>query len=128
MQTSSRIRRGRIAAIGAFALLFSFLTPAAQADDPVAIQPYSSSQCASGRFCLWSSASYSGSFWSIGTSGTHAVSFSPARAVWNRTGVAVRVYSGSSGTGSWICYSSGAQVSSTSIPSGSVRTMTSATC
>jgi hypothetical protein len=126
---SSRGLRGRVAAVSALVLALTGLVPTvAAADDDVVITPFSSSQCASGQFCLWSGTGYTGVFFSTGTAGTHTTGISLSGSVWNRTGVAVRAYTGTGATGVWVCYDSGAITSSTSVGSASVRTMTTSVC
>jgi hypothetical protein len=121
--------RRRLAAVSALVLALGGFAPSvAQADDDAPITPFSSSQCASGRFCIWSATGYSGTFWSTGSAGDQNTTVATARSVWNRTGVAVRMYSGSGTTGVWVCYDAGDISSSTSIGSASVRTMTTSSC
>ena len=126
-------RRLRAALVGVVALALSALAgPAGAADDdpagPGDATAFSASQCASGRFCLWSGTGYSGTFWSTGTTGLQATSVPSAGSVWNRMAVDVRTYSGSGGTGSVTCWNAGAQTPATSVGSLSVRTMTATTC
>ncbi|VTR77943.1 hypothetical protein CHMI_02719 [Cellulomonas hominis] len=85
-------------------------------------------QCVSGAFCVWSGTGYTGAFWSTGAVGLAESPVGVARSVWNRTSVDVRVYSGPGGTGSDTCWDAGAQTSSTSVGSFSVRTMSATTC
>lgn len=121
--------RRRVAAASALVLALTGLAPSvAQADDDAPITPFSASQCASGRFCLWSGTGYSGTFWSTGSAGDQNTPISLARSVWNRTGVAVRMYSGAGITGVWVCYDAGDISSATSIGSASIRTMTTSSC
>ncbi|WP_203667229.1 peptidase inhibitor family I36 protein [Cellulomonas pakistanensis] len=128
------VRRLRAAlVVGAVALaLGASAVPAGAADDdpagPVEVTGYSSSQCAAGRFCLWSGTGFSGAFWSTGATGLQATTLGSAGSVWNRMALDVRTYSGSGGTGSTTCWNAGAQTPSTSVGSLSVRTMTATTC
>ncbi len=126
MSPRSSLRR-RLAAIGVSAALLFALPGLAHADDDT-VEAFSAGQCAANRFCIWSGASYSGAFWSTGSAGTQSTSVATARTVWNRSGVAVRLYSGTGGTGAWVCISAGGLSTSTSIPSSSVRTMTTSNC
>ncbi|HEY0187786.1 MAG TPA: peptidase inhibitor family I36 protein [Cellulomonas sp.] len=124
-----RTLRRRAAVTAALVVALVGLVPAvATADDDVDITPYSSSQCTSGRFCLWSGTGYSGSFWSTASTGVQNTTITTSGSLWNRSSVAVRVYSGTSASGVWVCYAAGAITSSTSVGSASVRTMTSSTC
>jgi hypothetical protein len=108
-------------------VLSAAAAPAQADDDPVPTR-FSAAQCGTGKFCLWSGASYTGSFWSTAAVGPAESAVSVARSVWNRTSVDVRVYSGSGGTGSVTCWEVGAQSDSTSVGSASVRTMSATTC
>lgn len=127
-------RRLRAALVGAVVLLLSALAApagAADGDDgtgPVEVTAYSSSQCVAGRFCLWSGAGYSGTFWSTGSTGLQNTSVASAGSVWNRMSVDVRTYSGSGGAGSVTCWNAGTQTPVASVGSLSVRTMSATTC
>lgn len=127
------VRRVRAGLVGAVVLALSALAPPAGAADddgvgPVEVVGYSSSQCAAGRFCLWSGAGYSGTFWSTASTGLQSTGVSSAGSVWNRMSVDVRTYSGAGGTGTTTCWNAGAQAPTVSVGSASVRTMTATTC
>jgi hypothetical protein len=129
----TRSLRLRTGLVGVLALALAVLAaPAGAADDdptdPVGVTAYSSSQCASGRFCVWSGTGYSGTFWSTGVTGLQATGVATARSVWNRMSVDVRTYSGSGGTGSVACWNAGAQTPTAAVGSLSVRTMSATTC
>ncbi|MEV7972623.1 peptidase inhibitor family I36 protein [Cellulomonas sp. NPDC089187] len=129
--SSRHLLRRRLTTLALAAGLLIAVPPTAGAqEDPIGGGPVvlSASQCAAGRFCLWSGAGYTGAFWSTGSAGVQSSQVSIARTVWNRTGVAVRLYSGSGATGTWICVNSGGLYTSTSMPSTSIRTMTTAIC
>lgn len=69
-------------------------------------------QCASGRFCLWSSPSYQGSFtYKTGTGVTRTIS-GAVGSFWNRRSQVAKLYS-NAGT-SHVCYENGVQKSSVS--------------
>ncbi|TKR21959.1 hypothetical protein FA014_19000 [Cellulomonas hominis] len=126
-------RRARAALVGAAFLALSALAPAAGAADddpagPVEAIAFSASQCAAGRFCLWSGPGYTGTFWSTASTGLQNTGVTNAGSVWNRMSVDVRTYSGAGGTGSSTCWNVGAQVPVVSVGSASVRTMTATTC
>jgi hypothetical protein len=126
-------RRLRAALVGGAALALSALAgPAGAADDdpagPGDVTAYSASQCASGRFCLWSGAGYSGTFWSTGTTGLQTTLVPGAGSVWNRMSIDVYTYSGAGGTGSAVCWNAGTQAPTASVGSASVRTMGPTTC
>lgn len=126
-------RRVRAALVGAVVLVLSALAPPAGAADddgagPVEVVGFSSSQCAAGRFCLWSGTGYSGTFWSTATTGLQSTGVTSAGSVWNRMSVDVRTYSGAGGTGTSTCWNAGAQAPTVSVGSASVRTMTATTC
>lgn len=128
MTTLSRPWSRRGVAVAALALVAGTVAPAAWADDDT-IQPYSSSQCAANRMCLWSGAAYTANFWSVPTSTPANVSgMSTARSLWNRTPNAVRIYTETGGTGSWTCVSSGEQDADVWVTARSVRTLVSSTC
>jgi len=127
-------RRPRAVLVGAVVLLLSALAApagAADGDDgtgPVEVSATSSSQCGTGRFCLWSGPGYSGTFWSTGTTGLQGTSVASAGSVWNRMAVDVRTYSGAGGTGTVTCWNAGTQTPVASVGSRSVRTMGTTTC
>lgn len=129
MNTRHSLRR-RLLTVALTAGLLLAIPPAAGADDDGGslVSPMSAAQCAANRFCLWSGTGYSGAFWSTGSSGVQSSQVTVARTVWNRFAVSVRVYSGAGATGSWICLNAGQVVTSTSMPSTSIRTMTTASC
>ncbi len=66
----------------------------------------------------------------MGTAGTSPVSvpFSWTLSVWNRSSYAARIYSGSGGTGTSVCYAPGAQSASVHVASASIRVLTTTTC
>lgn len=100
---------------------------AASASEPLSID--SSAQCSTGQFCLWSGTVYTGVFASISSTATANVTSVPvARSVRNLTGRAVRLYSGAGGTGSFVCYGSGADLANTSVGSGSVQIQAGTVC
>jgi hypothetical protein len=119
--------RTAVVTAGLALVLSAGAAPAQAEDEPVPTQ-LSAAQCGTGKFCLWSGASYTGSFWSTAAVGAAESAVGVARSVWNRTSVDVRVYSGSGGTGSVTCWDAGAQSDSTSVGSASVRTMSATTC
>lgn len=129
-----RALRPRAAVVGVAAALAlgCLAAPAGAVDDdpagPVEVTGFSSSQCATGRFCLWSGSGYSGVFWSTGTTGLQTTAVPTAGSVWNRMAVDVRSYSGAGGTGAVTCWNAGAQTPSASVGSLSVRTMSATTC
>ncbi|QAY63221.1 hypothetical protein ET495_08170 [Xylanimonas allomyrinae] len=106
-------------------LSFGLASPAAASAPEV--MPLSSASCAAGRFCLWSGSMYAGTFY--GTTGNQNVTgLSSAKSVWNRSGRAVRVFSGAAGTGTSQCFAAGVQSASVSVPAGSVRFLTTTSC
>ncbi|NCD21309.1 MAG: hypothetical protein EOL89_15275 [Actinobacteria bacterium] len=110
-----------------FVVLASFVlaaSPTVAADGGV--EPSSSAQCASGQMCFWAGSGYSGQFYARSTTGTLPVSM--ARSLWNRTGVAVRVYATSNGSGSSTCLAAGAMQSVTTLATGSMRVLPTTTC
>jgi hypothetical protein len=129
---TARARRLPVLVVLAAAVLaLGTLGPVAQASDgsgPVQIAGYSASQCAVGRFCVWSGTGYSGSFWSTSATGTLASVVTVTRSVWNRSGLAVSTYSGAGGSGAAQCWAAGQQEPGVSAPSVSIRTMSGSTC
>ncbi|MFI2754767.1 peptidase inhibitor family I36 protein [Cellulomonas sp. P22] len=114
-----------LAAVTSLILLTGAATSAMAADELV--QPMSSSQCGSGQFCLWSATLYGGTFYGTSTS----VDSSPgwtAKAVYNRTSHAVRVYSGASGSGSSTCFAPGASSGAMTLSAGSIRVLSATSC
>lgn len=130
LQDMPPTRACRPAVVVAVGLALAALAPAAAASGPGLVEPdaYSTSQCAAGRFCVWSGVSFSGSFWSTASVGVLSPSVTVARSVWNRTGSVVSTHSGAGATGSYQCWGAGQQTGSASAPSVSVRTMASGTC
>ncbi|RYV52995.1 peptidase inhibitor family I36 protein [Pengzhenrongella frigida] len=133
MNTASETRRHPVR----WVLLLSLLpglslvapSPSATAVGVDLVGPMSSSQCASGTFCLWSSALYAGSFWSTSSQSLVNVGgVTGARSLWNRTGFAVRVYSAAGGGGSSSCFAPGTQKSQVALASFSVKVLTTTAC
>lgn len=71
---------------------------------------YSISQCASNRFCMWTSTNYSGSFTYVTGSGVTKTLTGTVKSFWNNRTKAARLYS-TSGTSS-TCYGAGVQKAS----------------
>ncbi|WP_448062784.1 peptidase inhibitor family I36 protein [Cellulomonas hominis] len=88
----------------------------------------SSSQCASAKLCLWSGTAYTGSVFSTSASSADVGGLTSAGSVWNRRSVAVRVYSGTGGSGTWTCIASGQQSANTALKARSVKALTTSTC
>ncbi len=123
----------RLAAMVAVVGLLGFAPVSATASDEVGepegiIQLFSESQCVSGNFCVWSAASYSGTFGKATSTSPASTGFSTGMSVWNRSSKAARVYSGTGGTGSWVCYTPSTKISSTSVPARSVALLSGSTC
>ncbi|MDR2723348.1 MAG: peptidase inhibitor family I36 protein [Cellulomonadaceae bacterium] len=89
--------------------------------------PRSSTQCATGQFCQWSTANYLGTVYTT-TVSAKDTGMATARSVWNRTSKAVRVYSGVNYSGTSVCLKVGQQTPSTSLPAKSVKILSTATC
>ncbi|HEY0117756.1 MAG TPA: peptidase inhibitor family I36 protein [Cellulomonas sp.] len=117
-------RRGSFAATLALVLVGLAASPVAA----VEAGPESSSQCLASQFCLWSGAGFSSLETSTTSTTAAGVSFSRTLSVWNRSSYAARVYSGSGGTGTSVCFEPGAQVSSTSVSSASFALLTATSC
>lgn len=100
--------------------------PAAVAAESDPASPAGASQCAKGSMCLWADAMYSGAFSPHTASG--ASGLAKARSVRNQSSKAVRLYTASSATGSYVCFGAGQGSSSTSISVGYVQFRSSATC
>lgn len=113
-------------AVLASVLLLPLGAGAALGDDDI-LQPQSSSQCASGRFCLWSGTAYTGTFFSTTTSVDSGPGWT-AKPVYNRTTRAVRVYSGTAGGGSSTCFAPGASSASVTVAAASIRVLSTTTC
>lgn len=126
--SSRRTRLRGLALAGVVALSLVAVAPAAQAEGSGARVTRSSSQCEPGHFCLWSDSLHTGGFWATPAMGTRETAVTFPRSVWNRMGVAVRTYSASNGTGSWICWSSGAKSAQTGVPAVSIVTMSAKNC
>jgi hypothetical protein len=114
-----------VAAAAAGALLL--IPTSAVALDPLPITPESSSQCLWGRLCLWSASNYTGTVFAT-TYGQDVTGMSMAQSLWNRTPNAVRIYSGTGGSGTSTCFEPDDQIASTAIWSGSVRVLATTAC
>ncbi|QAY68784.1 peptidase inhibitor family I36 protein [Xylanimicrobium sp. FW10M-9] len=114
------------AALVALGVLTVGLAAPAQASSPD-VMPLSSASCLAGRFCLWSGSMYTGGFFDA-TGNQNVTGVSRAMSVWNRSGRAVRVFSGAGGTGTSQCFAAGVQSASVSVPAGSVRFLTTTSC
>jgi hypothetical protein len=85
-------------------------------------------QCRSGLVCVWSSASFGGTFASTGSHAWDATNITTARSLRNQSSYAARLFSESDGTGSWTCIPPGALRSSTSVPAASMRLLVTTSC
>lgn len=92
------------------------------------VQVLSLEQCSNAFFCLWSGNGYTSTFTQTVSTSPVAVNSTNARSVWNRTGKAVRVYSGTGGTGTSVCYGPNARSGSISITSRSVAVQSGTSC
>lgn len=74
----------------------------------VEVGTMSLSECASGRFCMWASTSYTGSFTYVTGTGTKTID-KTVKSIWNNRSQGARLYSttGSAST----CYAPGAKAS-----------------
>jgi len=70
-------------------------------------------ECASGRFCMWSSASYTGSFTYVTGSGVTKPLTQTVRSFWNNRSQAARLYD-NAGTSS-TCYGAGVKKSAVAV-------------
>lgn len=121
-------RRGRACAVVAVAsaVLVGTLAPITAHADGGSTQGLD--QCSSGRICLWSATSYSGSFFQTTSTSPVNSGISTTRSLWNRASVAAHVYSGTGGSGSVTCVPPGTQTSSTFVASASVKLSGSSSC
>jgi hypothetical protein len=92
------------------------------------VQVLSLEQCSNAFFCLWSGTGYTSTFTQTVSTSPVGINSTNARSVWNRTGKAVRVYSGTGGTGSSVCYGPNARSGSISITSRSVAVQSGTSC
>ena len=126
--TSRRSRVRGLALAGVVALGLVAAAPVAQAENSGARTTRAADVCPSGHFCLWAHDSFNGMFWSTANMGTRPSGIEFPHSVWNRMGTDVRTYSGPGGTGSWICWNSGAKSSTASFHAASIVTMTPTSC
>lgn len=70
-------------------------------------------ECSSGRFCMWSSASYTGSFTYVTGTGATKTLTQTVKSFWNNRSQAVRLYD-NAGTAS-TCYEPGVKKSSLAV-------------
>lgn len=92
------------------------------------VQVLSVDQCSNAFFCLWSNTGYTGTFTQTAASSPASVNSATARSVWNRTGKAVRVYAGTGGTGSSVCYGPNARSGTILITSRSIVVQSGTSC
>ncbi len=126
----------RLVAMVVVVTLLGFAPVTASASDEVGdsdetetvVQLFSEAQCTSGVFCVWSSVNYSGAFNRATSTAPVSTGFGTARSAWNRSSKAARAYSGTGGTGSWVCYGPGARVASTSVLAQSVALLSGSSC
>ena len=104
--------------------------PAAAAADDVEVSDllFSSSQCSPASLCLWTAASYGGTFVDTFSTAVYDTGIVTARSVRNRALTAARIYSGPDGTGTSRCYAPGTSVRSTSVTARSFRILGSTQC
>ena len=88
----------------------------------------SSSQCPASSLCLWTAASYSGTFVNTFSTAVYNTGIVTARSVRNRALTAARIYSGTNGTGTTRCYEPGATVRSTAVTARSFRILGTSEC
>jgi len=126
----------RIVAMVTVVGLLGFAPVTASASDGVGesdgtettVQLFSDAQCAVSTFCVWSEVSFSGVFSRATSTASVSTGFFTAKSVWNRSSRAARVYSGTGGTGSWVCYTPNMKVASTSLPARSVALLSGSSC
>ncbi|ACQ80864.1 hypothetical protein Bcav_2619 [Beutenbergia cavernae DSM 12333] len=108
----SRLRRAAAVVGAALALTVAPLTATAQSSAAPAdvASPMSLNQCASGRMCVWSGGSYTGSFWGTASGGTIPSYVSVVGSYWNNSSTSAFLYSGRLG----MCVSPGERVSTVS--------------
>lgn len=92
------------------------------------VQVLSLDQCSNGFFCLWSNSAYTGTFTQTASTSPVNLGSTVSRSVWNRTGKAVRVYAGTGGTGSSVCFNPTTRSGSISITSRSVAVQSGTFC
>lgn len=113
--------------------LLGFAPVSASASDDVdetevVVQLFSEAQCTSGFFCVWSSAGYAGTFSRAASTTATSTGLATGKSVWNRSGKAARVFSGTGGTGSSVCYAAGIKIASTSVPARSAALLSGSGC
>ncbi|KQT96583.1 hypothetical protein ASG53_16010 [Sanguibacter sp. Leaf3] len=95
--------------------------------EPV-VQLFSEAQCTSGAFCVWSEPSFAGIYRGVASTAPLSTGFVNSKSLWNRSSRAARVYSGTGGTGSWVCYTPSMKIASLSVPARSVALLASSSC
>jgi hypothetical protein len=125
----TQLSPSRRAAGAVIAVVFAILTTLGVVS-PALAGTASSSQCASGQFCVWSGSLFGGTIWPTSASGTVEApsAVRNSASVLNLNAHAVRVYSGAGATGSSVCYLPGANLASTAVTVGSVRILTTSAC
>jgi len=126
----------RLVAMVAVVTLLGFAPVTASASDEVGesdetetvVQLFSEAQCTSGAFCVWSEASYVGIYRGVASTAPVSTGFVNSKSLWNRSSRAARVYSGTGGTGSWVCYLPSTKISSTSVPARSIALLSGSSC
>lgn len=126
----------RLVAMVAVATLLGFAPVTASASDGVGesdgsepvVQLFSEAQCTSGAFCVWSEPSFAGIYRGVASTAPLSTGFVNSKSLWNRSSRAARVYSGTGGTGSWVCYTPSMKIASLSVPARSVALLASSSC
>lgn len=126
-------RSWRLVAMVTVVGLLGFAPVTASASEEVGepeeiVQLFSEAQCLSGSFCIWSATSYSGAFGRATSTAPASTGFATGMSVWNRSSKAARVYSGTGGTGSWVCYTPSTKIPSISVQARSVALLSGTTC
>ncbi|WP_082544127.1 peptidase inhibitor family I36 protein [Sanguibacter sp. Leaf3] len=126
----------RLVAMVAVVTLLGFAPVTASASDGVGesdgsepvVQLFSEAQCTSGAFCVWSEPSFAGIYRGVASTAPLSTGFVNSKSLWNRSSRAARVYSGTGGTGSWVCYTPSMKIASLSVPARSVALLASSSC
>lgn len=126
----------RLVAMVAVVTLLGFAPVTASASDEVGesdgsesvVQLFSEAQCTSGAFCVWSEPSFAGIYRGVASTAPLSTGFVNSKSLWNRSSRAARVYSGTGGTGSWVCYTPSMKIASLSVPARSVALLASSSC
>ena len=101
------------------------VTPALASDEA---EVRSAAQCASGYGCVWTLTNYGGGFFQTTSGLPVSTGMTIAKSAGNRSTYALRIYSGTGGTGTSVCLTPGQMIAAGAIPARSMRVLATIVC